>query len=596
MGYAIKIAKNQINGLLEKAGVKNDIETETPPANIKADFCVPFFKIAVKHKENPQVLAEKILEKINLKNTLFSKVERVGAYLNFILDWKKFNNAVISDLKLSKENYGASSVGKGKTVVIDYSSPNIAKPFSIGHLRSTVIGQALYYIYQFLGYKVIGDNHLGDWGTQFGKLIYAYKKWGNESKLKKNPMSESLRLYVKFHDMVKNNPKLDNEARDWFKKLECGDKEAVKIWEMFRKLSITDFQKIYKLLGIKFDFELGESFYKDKTEEIIKECIKKKIAKWEVALDENGKKSKENEKVLLVDLKKYDINTPLLLQKSDGTTLYATRDLAAIKYRINKWNPESILYVVGSEQKLYFKQLFKVAELIGLRSKLIHIDFGLIRLPEGKMSSREGRVIFLKDVLDEAVKRVGYIIHERGMNKEEKEKIAKIVGIGAIKYADLSQSRNKDIVFNWNKIISLKGNSGPYLQYQYVRIQSILKKACASPQRCPKGSSEVKEVMRKLSRIVNPILLNSPEEIELIKSIAKFNEVLNNILTNHETHILTDYLYELAESFSLFYEKHSILGAKNKDLKSARLYLCQCTAQILEQGLSLLGIEVPGKM
>ena len=578
MQYSIDKVKNEIKDLINKAGLKGEIEVETPPKNLNADFAVPFFKFAKICKKKPDVLAMEIKEKIDLINTVFERVERNGCYLNFYLKKPEFNKLVISDFNKLKEKYGTCFDGKDKTIVIDYSSPNIAKPFSIGHLRSTVIGQAIYNIYKSLGYRVIGDNHLGDWGTQFGKLIFAYKKWGDKAKLQKDPMNESLRIYVKFHDEVKKDKKLIDEAREWFKKLEEGDKKAHEIWELFSKLSINEFNKIYEMLDIKFDETLGESFYSDKTDEIITLAKKKNIAKWETALDEDGKPSKSGDKVLLVDLKKYGIDTPLLLQKSDGTTLYATRDLAAIKFRINKWKPDKILYIVGAEQKLYFKQLFQVAKLIGFKSELVHVDFGLIRLPEGKMSTREGKVILLENVLSDAIKKVADIINERDINKAEKEEISNIIGIGAIKYADLSQSRNKDIIFDWNKIVTLKGNSGPYLQYQFVRIQSILKKSA-------KGISKI-----------NSALLTSQEEINLIKKISEFNEILKKVLNNLETHVLTDYLYDLSELFSTFYEKCPVIQAPSKELKASRQYLCQITSQVLKNGLSLLGIKCPEKM
>ena len=580
MEYAFNQAKEQIQKIFSKI-TDNVVDIEIPPDNVNADFAVPLFKIAKKNKKNPAVLALELLEKINLKNSLFSKVERSGAYINFYLDNNRFTQSVFSDYN-SIANYGSSKTGEKKTILIDYSSPNIAKPFSIGHLRSTIIGQVLYNDYKFLGYKVIGDNHVGDWGTQFGKLITAYEKWGNEKKLKLNPMKESLELYVKFHKESEHDSNLETDAREWFKKLEAGDKKAIEIWRLFKDLSIYEFEKIYKLLNIKFDETLGESFYKDKTEEIIKECINKGLAKWEFALDENGKPSK-SEKVLIINLEKYNINTPLLLKKSDGTTLYATRDLAAIKYRIQKWHPSKILYVVGSEQKLYFKQLFKVAELLGYKTFLEHVDFGLIRLSEGKLSTRAGRVIFLENVINEAISKVKNIIGKK-LNKKEKEEVSKIVGIGAIKYADLSQSRSKDIVFDWNKIITLKGNSGPYLQYQYVRIKSILEKENISSG-------------KKYQKIdFKPELSVSLEEIKLIKMIAKFNNALENVLINSESHILTDYIFLLSESFSAFYEKHSVLKANSKDLKNNRLCLCQMTSNIIEKGLEILGIDVPEKM
>jgi arginyl-tRNA synthetase len=580
MNYSYEKAKNELKKILQQYFKTVDIEIEIPPENINADFAVPLFKIAKKYKKNPELIALELIDKINLKNTLFTKVERTGSYINFYLDNTKFIQSVFSDYK-NASNYGSSNFGKGKTILIDYSSPNIAKPFSIGHLRSTIIGQVLYDIYKILGYNVIGDNHIGDWGTQFGKLIVAYLKWGDEKRLKSNPMKESLELYVRFHKEVDKDSKLEIDARGWFKKLESGDKKAEKIWKLFKNLSIGEFEKIYNLLNVKFDVTLGESFYKDKTDEIINECLDKGIAKWDFALDANGKINK-SEKVLIINLENYGINTPLLLKKSDGTTLYATRDLAAIKYRIKKWHPDKILYVVGSEQKLYFKQLFKVAELLGYKTTLEHIDFGLIRLPEGKLSTRAGRVIFLEDVIKESISKVKDVIGKK-ITGREKDEISKIVGIGAIKYADLSQSRIKDIVFDWNKIVTLKGNSGPYLQYQYVRIISILKKA------------ETPDNKIKVAKI-KPELLNSQEEIKLIKTIAKFNDALKKVTINFETHILTDYLFNLSELFSVFYEKHSVLKANSKDLKVSRLYLCQITSDILKKGLKLLSIDVPKKM
>jgi arginyl-tRNA synthetase len=575
MEYAIDTVKKQLTGLFEGI-TKEPVDIETPPENIDADFAVPLFNLSKKLHKNPEVLALEFQDKIKLDKTLFSRVERHGAYLNFYLDGSRYGQLVLEDYKKLKKNYGSSSIGKNKTVIIDYSSPNIAKPFSIGHLRSTVIGQSLYNIYNFLGCKVIGDNHLGDWGTQFGKLICAYEKWGNEKKLDKEPIRELLNLYVRFHAEAKNNKKLEDEARDWFRKLEEHDKTAVEIWKKFSAQSTLEFNKIYGKLKIKFDYQLGESFYVDKTDEIIKECLAKKIAKWIPAIDD-GKMSKD-EKVLAIDMSKYGFKIPFLLQKSDGTTLYATRDLAAIKYRIKKWNPNSILYVVGSEQKLYFSQLFKAAELLGYKADLAHIDFGLIRLPDGKMSTREGKVIFLDNVLLESVNRVNKIIHVREMNKRESEQVAEIVGYGAIKYADLSQNRIHDVPFDWEKIISLKGNSGPYLQYQCVRIKSILKKA---------GKID-------LSAVDFSLLTHGLEQ-ELINKISKFNSAVADAARLKEPHLIATYLYELAQSFSKFYEKLSIINAK-LDLKKSRLVLAKMTARVLENGLDLLGIEVPEKM
>ena len=579
MEYILDKAKKEIKKLLGN----QDLEVETPPENIGVDLAVPIFKMAAKQKINPNQLANELLAKIKLDGTLFSKVEAKGAYLNFYFNNNKFIEGTINDFK-SDDNYGSSDFGKGKTIVIDYSAPNIGKPFSIGHLRSTIIGQSLYNILSYLGYKVIGDNHIGDWGTQFGKLIAAYKKWGSRKEIEKEPIKKLLELYIKFHEKAGKDEGLNDDARKWFKKLEGGDKEAIEIWQWFKDLSLKEFDRIYRIIGIKFDETIGESCYKKYLDRVVEKLEKEKIAIWEIALDKEGEEVKSGEKVLLVNLEKFGIDTPLLFKKSDGTSLYATRDLAAIIYRLEKWHPFSILYVVGAEQKLYFQQLFKTFE-IGFKKDykslplLDHISFGMIRLPEGKMSTRKGRVVFLEDVLDEAIKRVNDILSDREMNKDEKDKVSKIVGIGAIKYADLSQNRIHDVMFDWNKILNLKGNSGPYLQYQYVRINSILEKTSFDK-----------------NTKIDSGLLSQKEELDLIKFIARFNERILASSQTYEPHILANYLFELAEKFSRFYEKVPVLKADNQELINSRLYLCYMTSQVLKTGLNLLGIDAPEKM
>ncbi len=592
MKYVLDEAKKELTAAIEKA-IKNIpslkgiefVDIKDLIRDIPKDkgcgfslMCMAFSDAS--NAKNNYEIAKELEEKINAsKLKYFNNIKNENGYLNFYFNTKKINQEVINNFQKLGTKYGMGKSGKDKTIIIDYSAPNIAKPFSIGHLRTTIIGQALYNIYESQGYKVIGDNHIGDWGTQFGKLITAYKKWGDRTKINQDPIKELLNLYIKFHKEAEIEPVLNDEAREWFKKLECGDSEARKIWQWMRDVSLEEFNVIYDMLGIKFDETLGESFYEDKMDEIVKMCEKKDLAKWVPALDENQIQTK-NEKVLMIDLKKYGIKTPALLKKSDGTTLYFTRDLATAKYRIKTWNPKKIIYVVGSEQKLYFRQLFKVLELLGYDSKLFeHIYFGLINLSEGKMSTRAGRVIFLKDVLDEAIERVKNILVDRNLSKEEKAEIAGIVGIGAIKYADLSQDKKHNILFDWKRILNLKGNSGPYLQYQYVRIGSILAKG--------KFNKNNK---------VNSELLIKDEEKKLIQLMMHFNENIKNITVNHQVHNLANYLYELATEFSRFYEKVPVLKAENKDLKATRLYLCFMCSQILKSGLNLLGIEVPEKM
>ncbi len=585
MNYVLDEVKKEIVDLIKSAGIKIEPDIICYYHN---GLGVPMFKYAKEQKKNPKEFAKKIADELNLSNTYFSKVIAENGYVDFTFDNKKINKEIFENYQKLQDKYGQGDSGKGKTIIIDYSAPNIAKPFSIGHLRSTIIGQVLYNIYQSQGYKVIGDNHLGDWGTQFGKLITAYKKWGDRTKINGDPIKELLKLYVKFHKEAEIEPILNDEAREWFKKLEQGNSEAKKIWQWMRDVSLQEFNVIYDMLNIKFDETLGESFYEDKMDEMIKIAEGKRLAKWVPALDENRKPSKDSprletgrgEKVLLIDLKKYGIKTPALLRKSDGTTLYFTRDLATAKYRIKTWNPNKILYVVGAEQKLYFEQLFKILELLGYDSNIFeHIYFGLITMSEGKMSTRAGRVIFLEDVLNEAISRVKEILHDRAMSKVEQEKIAKIVGVGAVKYTDLSQDKKYNIKFDWDKILSLKGNSGPYLQYQYVRIGSIL----------AKGNFDQ-------SIEINPELLTTDEEKRLIQLVMRFNEILEYVIDNHQTHNLANYLYELATEFSKFYEKHPVINARSHELRATRLYLCYMVSQVLKNGLNLLGIDVPEKM
>ena len=581
MQYALEKAKKQAREIVKKA---LKIKTETLEVELPkeiADVALPLFKLAKSINKNPSELAKEAEKNIKEKNLLdgsvFSDVRAVNGYLNFYFNYTKFGKLVFDDIKRLKEKYG-SSARKNKTVVIDYSSPNIARPFSVGHLRSTIIGNSLYRIYKFLGYKVIGDNHLGDYGTQFGKLICAYKKWGKKEKIRKEPIKELLRLYVKFHKEAEKNSSLEEEARKWFKKLEQNDKEAVKLWKWFRELSLEEFNKIYKMLDVKFDFVLGESFYKNKLKSIVKEALAKGVAEWAESKTETFESSSEEkigkkEKVVLVRLEKYGIETPLLLQKSDGTSLYATRDLATAKYRIERWKPEMILYVVGNEQKLYFKQVFKALELLGYKTKYVHVSFGLVLLKGKKVSTRKGRIIFLEDVLKEAIKKAKELVSEKIKNKE---KIAKIVGIGAVKYNDLSQDRTKDIEFDWKKMLNLKGNSAPYIQYSYVRARSILNKI-----------GKIKKV--------KPELLKEEEEKQLIKKLSLFPNVISKAAESFQPYFIANYLFDLAKLFNNFYEKFPVLKAE-KRLRESRAFLVYAIAVVIKTGLSLLGIDCPDEM
>lgn len=489
-----------------------------------------------------------------LKSNLIEKTEVKGNYLNIFINKTKFIEEILKEIN---GDYGNSNFGKNKTIVIDFSAPNIAKPFSIGHLRSTVIGNSLYNLHKILGYKLVGINHLGDWGTQFGKLITSYKKWGNETELENEPIKYLLSLYVKFHKEAESNPSLEDEARTEFRKLEKNNKDSVKLWKKFRDLSLKEFEKIYSLLDIKFDSYNGESFYKDMLEDSI-EYVNTKT------------KTEYSDDALIIPLKGYNM-PPLILKKSNESSSYHTRDIAAALYRLKTYKPEKIIYVVGSEQKLHFQQLFKVLELIGEdKNKFIHVDFGLIRFPDGKMSTRKGNVIFLEDVLNESISLAKKIIEEKNPNLKCKEDVARSVGIGAIIFGDLSNERTRSINFDWEKIISFEGETGPYIQYTHARICSILKKS-------------------ELNNKINYKNYNQ-EEFQLIKKLSEFPEVIKDSALKYKPNLLCNYLIQLSQLFNAYYAKYEIRTSKE------RVFLISKIKQILATGLNLLGIEAPESM
>jgi arginyl-tRNA synthetase len=587
MKYAMEQARDEILELISRAGGSTELEVKQPPPNVEADLSVPVFRMAQREGSSPESMASDLASKIDLGGSVFSKVWAAGGFLNFTLDQVRFSSMVIGDLQRLGKNYGGSTEGLGRTIVIDYSSPNIAKPFSVGHLRSTILGQALYNVYSFLGYRVIGDNHIGDWGTQFGKLLSAFHRWGDREKVGANPIEELLQLYVRFHDEAEREPSLNDEGRAWFKKLETGDPRALDLWTWFKELSWLEFRRVYDLLEIQFDEVLGESFYNGMLADVVSEAFDCGVATWGVATAQGeddtpqSEEVHEEEKVALVPLEQYGMESPLIIQKSDGTSLYATRDLATAKYRIQRWQPVEILYVVGSEQSLYFRQMFKVLELLGHQStKCVHIDFGLVRLPEGRMSTRKGRVIFLEDVLKEAMSRAEALLEDRDMTPEEKREISRIVGIGAVKYADLSQSRTKEVLFDWGRMLNLKGDSAPYLQYAHARIQSMLRN-----MREPFNPKEI-----------DFALLTTPDEWGLIKILAEFPELVKHAARTYSPHFLASYLFPLARAFNAFYHNVPVLRAETPVLRNSRLLLCQACAQVLQRGLGLLGIGVPDRM
>ena len=496
-------------------------------------------------------------------------------FINFRIADKYLRKNLCKILK-GKYKFGTSDLGKGKTVVIDYSAPNIAKPMHIGHLRSMIIGQSLYNIYKSLGYKVIGDNHIGDWGTQFGKLIYAYKNWGDKKKISKNPVEEMTKLYVRFHKEAESRERLEEFARKETKRLQDKDSENIKIWKFLVKESLKDFKKIYKALNIKFDYVLGESFYDGMLAGTVKEGLDKKIAS-------------QSEGAIIVNLERYNL-PPFLIRKSDGAYLYATSDLAAVKYRKEKFDADKILYVVANEQALHLQQLFASAELFGLSKniEMKHIKFGMVLGETGKkFSTRKGDTVELKDLIDKSIKLSQKIVEEKNpkLSKKEKKKIAKTAGIGAIKYNDLSQNRLTDITFNWDKMLSFEGNSAPYLQYTYARIKSLKRKY---------------DKLYKLDRVNvfnKPHFSSLEKEVEknIMRQLIKFPEIIENSARENSPHLIALYIYELASSYNSFYNSVPILKSEKK-LAKARIYLSKSVMIVIRNGLDLLGIDVLKKM
>ncbi len=542
---------------------------EIPTNKEMGDYSLPCFKLAKELKKAPQAIASEIKEKLNIDKELISKIDVVNGYLNFYVNTVAITKSVFEEIEIKKEQYGSDEIGKGKNIVIDYSSPNIAKPFHIGHLRSTVIGSALYKIYKFLGYNVIGINHLGDYGTQFGKLIEGYKRWGNEYNINENPIDELTKIYVRINDLCKEDENVLEECRNNFKKLEDGDQYCTEIWERFRELSLKEFQRIYDLLDVHFDSLNGEAFYSDKMDEIVD------------ILDKSGKLvESEGAKVINLDEKNMP---PCLIKKSNDSTTYATRDLAAILYRARTYDFDKALYVTSYEQILHFKQVFEVAKLLGIDEKytdnLIHVPFGMVQLKTGKMSTREGNIVKLEDLLNEAIDRARKIIEEKNPNLENKEEVAKNVGIGAVIFNDLYNSRIKDEIFDWDIMLNFNGETGPYIQYMFVRTKSILEKVEKLP----------------LVSEIDFNLLKDKHSVELISEIYKFNEVLKQSAEKNEPYIISRYLINISQLFSSFYNENKII-CEDEKLQNARIYLTYCTNIVLKTGANLLGIKMPNKM
>ena len=564
--------KNVIANELKKVtNIDNIGEYIEIPANKEmGDLSLPCFKLAKEMKKSPPIIANEINENLQLPAELFSKTEVVNGYLNFFINPTALIETVFEEFENKKDSYGSCNIGEGKTVVIDYSSPNIAKPFHIGHLKTTVLGGALYNIYKFLGYKVVGVNHLGDYGTQFGKLIEGYKRWGNEYDLSTDAIDKLGEIYKRINDLCSEDESVLEQCRENFKLLEAGDEYCTKLWKEFRDLSIDEFKKIYDLLGSKFDSWNGEAFYSDKTSEVIE------------ILEKTGKLV-ESEGAKIIDLTDAGIETPCMICKSNGASIYATRDLAAILYRARTYDFDKCLYVTSYEQNLHFKQIFEVAKLLGLDEKytkgLEHISYGMIQLPTGKMSTRKGNFVKVVDLLNDAISEAKSIIEEKNPDLENKDEIAKKVGIGAVIFNDLYNSRIKDEIFDLNTMLNFNGETGPYLQYMFVRTNSILNKVGSLP-----STSDIDVSM-----------LEDNASINLVKAIYEFGNIVMQAAEKNEPYIISRYLIKIAQLFSTFYNENRIIG-EDKKVQDARIYLVYCTNLVLKSGANLLGMEMPNKM
>lgn len=559
--------KEELQQILTKT-LKIEILLEVPPDSKLGDFALPCFSLAKQYKKAPHAIAQD-LAKIIKKPEFVEHIESAGPYVNFFLKKSVFAEKTLLDIAYQKEKYGTTAIGKGKTIVIDFSSPNIGKPFHFGHLRSTVIGNSLYKLYASQGFKVIRVNHLGDWGTQFGALIYAYLTWGEKKKFETCPIKHLVELYVKFHDEAAKNPKLEEEARSWFKKLEDKNTEATKLWAKFKHASLDEFRKIYGVLGIEFDSYDGEAFYNDKIENAIAICEKKKITQL-------------SEGALVVSLKGFEV--PLMLRKSDEATTYASRDLAALLYRITTYKPGQIVYVVGREQCLHFQQLFALAQLLGQpKEKFMHVDFGFYFSPEGgKMATRKGKTIFMENVLNDTIALAHKTIEEKNPELKNKDEMARTVAVAAIFFGDLMNDRNKDIVFDIRRILDFEGDTGPYIQYTYARASSIIRKA--------------KSKKINLTTKVKFDVLQEPQEQQLITLLADYPTKVADALRQYRPHILAQYLLQLGKAFNIFYHACPCLQETNKEKQNARLLLIECTRIVLYNGLALLGITAPEEM
>lgn len=538
---------------------------EIPPNYNMGDYAFPCFKLAKIFRKAPNLIAEDLVNKIDGGDN-FERIENVGPYINFFINKAKLTEVVLKAIAEEGNRYGSINVGKGRTAIVEFSSPNIAKPFHIGHIRTTVIGNSIEKIFKFQGYNTVRINHLGDYGTQFGMLIAAYKKWGDAEVIEKDPINELLKLYVKFNAEAEKDENLKEEARYWFKELEDGNEEALELWQWIRDISLKEFNKVYKLLNIEFDSYAGESFYSDKMDRVIRELEEKNLLQ-----DSKGAK--------IVDLEPYGM-PPALIKKSDGSTLYITRDIAAAIYRKEHYDFYKNIYVVASQQNLHFKQLIKIIDLMGYdwAYDCVHIPFGMVSLEDGTLSTRQGRVVFLEDVLNKAIESTLKIIEERNPDLENKEEVAKQVGVGAVIFQELFNNRIKDYVFSWERTLSFEGETGPYVQYTHARANSLLEKGDFN-----------------LGDEIDFNLLKEEDEINLVRLLYNFPSAVLDALEKYEPSFITRYVVEVAKAFNKFYNSCPILN-EEEELKKARLNLVYATKTVIKTALYLLGIEAPNKM
>ena len=543
---------------------------EVPSNSDMGDYAFPCFKLAKVLRKAPPMIAQEIVQSLE-KVDIIDRVENVNAYINFFLNKAVYVKEVLDVVLNEKENYGIETNKDKGNIVVDYSSPNIAKPFHVGHLRSTVIGNSLYQIFGALGYNCIGVNHLGDWGTQFGKLIVAYKKYSSKEEVEEKGISELLRIYVLFHDEAKEHPEMDQEARDYFTKMEKGDEEALALWSWFKEVSLNEFERVYKMLGVTFDSYNGEAFYNDKMAAIISELENKGL----IEVDEGAK---------LVRLDEENM-APCLITKNDGSSLYATRDITAAEYRKKTYDFKKCLYVTAVQQNLHFAQWFKVIEKMGYdwAEDLVHVPFGMVSMEGGaKLSTRSGNVIFLEDILKEAVEKTKKIIEEKNPNLENKDEVAKQVGIGAVIFDDMYNNIIKDIQFSWERVLDFQGETGPYVQYTHARACSLLKRAGLDINNLPK--IELDEEV-----ISDAIVLS------VAKELAAFKDVIQMAADNYEPSYIARYAVDLAQAFNKFYNEYPIL-VEDEKVKNTRLAVVVATKFTLKNALALLGIMAPEQM